>query len=109
MNSRDYSGLSGAERRESPREEVFYRVRAAMPGRPSVPMQIVDISAGGFMARTEVDLQPGDRLTVRLPGLGETHADVRWALGGRVGCQFVRMIELAPYLELLGALVKATR
>jgi hypothetical protein len=97
------------ERRSCEREEVFYRTRASAVGFGSFPVQIVNISAQGCMARTEVELAVGQELIVRLPVVGEVRAEVRWSLGGRVGCQFARMIELAPYLELLGQLVKETR
>ena len=97
------------ERRESEREEVFYRTRATVPGRGSIPVQVVNISASGFMARTELELPVGQTLSVRLPVVGELSADIRWALGGRIGCQFTRMIGLAPYLDLLGALAKDGR
>jgi hypothetical protein len=97
------------DRREAPREEVFYRTRAARPGGASLPLQIVNISASGFMARTDEPIAVGEPFRLRLPIVGEVGATVRWSLGGRIGGQFDRMIELAPYLELLGALVRDAR
>lgn len=97
------------ERRQSERDEVFYRTRASAAGLGSFPVQVVNISASGFMARTETELPVGHPLTIRLPVVGEIKAEVRWALGGRIGCQFARMIDLAPYLELLATLVKDAR
>lgn len=98
-----------AEQRECEREEVYYRTRAAVAGRGSIPLQVVNISAKGFMARTEADLPVGQIIAIRLPVVGEIKAEVRWALGGRIGCQFGRMIDLVPYLELLGTMVKDAR
>src|SRR5215218_3394176 len=97
------------ERRESERDEVFYRTRASAAGLGSFPAQVVNISANGFMARTEMEVPVGHSLSIRLPVVGEVKAEVRWVLGGRIGCQFDRMIGLAPYLELLGTLLKETR
>jgi len=97
------------ERRSSERDEVFYRTRASAAGLGTFPVQIVNISAQGLMARTETELPVGQQFAIRLPVVGEIRAEVRWALGGRVGCQFARMIDLAPYLELLGVLVKDAR
>jgi hypothetical protein len=105
----DSTALTQPDRRQAPREDVYYRTRASAPGFGSVSVQIVDISANGFMARTDAGFAAGDTLTVRLPVVGEINAEVRWALGGRIGCQFSRMIALAPYLELLGTLVKDAR
>jgi hypothetical protein len=94
------------DRRQSERDEVFYRTRASASGLGSFPAQVVNISANGFMARTETELAVGQSLSIRLPVIGEMKAEVRWSLGGRIGCQFARMIELASYLELLGVLLK---
>ncbi len=97
------------DRRDAPREEVFYRTRVARSGGRNVPLQIVNISAGGLMARSDDSFEVGETLRVRLPVVGEIGAQVRWSLGGRVGCQFDRMIDLMPYLELLGVLAKDAR
>jgi len=97
------------ERRQSERDEVFYRTRASAAGLGSFPAQVVNISANGFMARTEQELAVGQSLTIRLPVVGEVKAEVRWSLGGRVGCQFTRMVDLASYLELLATLMKEAR
>lgn len=97
------------DRREAPREEVYHRTRGILDGGGMVALQIVNISATGFMARTETELAPGAALTVRLPVTGERKAEVRWALAGRIGCQFARSIDLADYLQLLGTLAKDTR
>lgn len=94
------------DRRDAPREEVFHRTRASRSGGRSVPLQVVNVSASGLMARTDESFEIGESLRVRLPVIGEVGAQVRWSLGGRIGCQFDRMIDLAPYLELLGALAK---
>ena len=97
------------ERRQSERDEVFYRTRASAAGLGSFSAQVVNISANGFMARTETEVAIGQTLSIRLPVIGEVKAEVRWSLGGRIGCQFVRMIDLASYLELLGTLLKEAR
>jgi hypothetical protein len=97
------------ERRQSERDEVFYRTRATIAGLGSFPAQVVNISANGFMARAETEVAIGQTLSIRLPVVGEVKAEVRWSLGGRIGCQFARMIDLASYLELLATLMKEAR
>lgn len=94
------------DRRGAPREEVYHRTRGVLASGGSVPLQVVNVSATGFMARTEAELEPGTRLQVRLPVVGERPAEVRWALAGRIGCQFDRPVDLADYLGLLGALAR---
>lgn len=92
------------ERRDAVRSEVFFRTRIGGEDGGSSPARIVDVSASGFMARTDAAFAPGDIVTMKLPVVGYVQADVRWALGGRIGCRFTRTIALPKYLELLGAL-----
>ena len=103
-------GLAQATMTESraiPRDEVHFRARAAGPDMRPVTLLIVNMSALGMMARCEVDFQAGDRLRVNLPVIGVIIAEVRWSLGGRLGCELDRPIALAEYYELLAALLKA--
>jgi hypothetical protein len=109
MAAMSLGSAMATDSREAPREEVFYRTRAVRPGGASLPLQIVNISASGLMARTDGAMIVGEAFRVRLPIIGDVGATVRWSLGGRIGGQFDRMIELAPYLELLGALVRDSR
>jgi len=41
---------------------------------------------------------------VRLPVLGTISAEVRWALGGRFGCELDVTIPLADYMMLLATM-----
>jgi hypothetical protein len=100
------AALAYDDRRELPRDEVDYRARAVgADGRP-VSLQVVNLSAQGLMARTPRDHAVGERLTVTLPVVGSVTAEVRWSLGGRIGCELARAINLADYYELLAAMVK---
>jgi hypothetical protein len=94
------------EDRAIPRDEVHYRARATGPDMRPVTLLIVNMSALGLMARCDLDFAVGDRLRVLLPVVGTVIAEVRWCLGGRMGCELERTIELADYYELLAALVK---
>lgn len=89
------------------RDEVHYRARGIGPGGRPVSMLIVNMSAMGMMARTDAPLQIGDRVTLLLPVIGSIDADIRWALGGRIGCELGRTIDLAEYYELLAIMLKA--
>lgn len=109
MSAFDLGSAVQADRRDTPREEVFYRTRGVRPGGASLSLQVVNISASGLMARSDNSFTIGEPLRIRLPIVGEVSAQVRWSLGGRIGCQFDRMIGLAPYLELLGVLARDGR
>lgn len=105
----NFDTAAGADRREVGRDEVSFRTRATAPGGFTALLHIVNISAMGFMARCEHELVPGEKLSVVLPRVGTAAAEVKWALGGRIGCRFDRTIELAPYFELLAEMVKQSR
>lgn len=93
------------EHRQEPRDEVYYRARAInLDANCLLPMLVVNLSPGGLMARCEVPLAPGDRFRVVLPAAGTRVAEVRWALGGRIGCQFDQPIPLLDYAHALAAM-----
>ena len=98
------SGTAYAERRASPREEVHYRVRAFGPDARALPLLIVNLSAQGLMARCDVEVPVGARLRIALPVVGAVAAEVRWSLGGRIGCELDTIIDQADYYELLAVI-----
>ncbi|WP_260599411.1 PilZ domain-containing protein [Sphingomonas endolithica] len=98
--------IAYADHRMLARDEVDYRVRAFGPDARELSLLIVNISARGLMARCERDLEVGSRLRVPLPVVGVVAAEVRWALGGRIGCELDAAIELADYYELLARMVR---
>lgn len=95
-----------ADNRDVSRDEVHYRARAYGPDARPLSLLIVNISALGLMARCDMDIAEGARLRVTLPIVGVVAAEVRWCLGGRMGCELDRAIDLADYYELLAALIK---
>ncbi|WP_326524544.1 PilZ domain-containing protein [Sphingomonas sp.] len=101
-----YGNLAYRDERDVTREEVHHRTRLTLADGRSLAVVVVNISPHGFMARCEAVLAEGDAVRIALPGVGATPARVRWSLGGRIGCQFDRMVGLAPYYELLAALLR---
>lgn len=100
------ASLAFSDDRSVARDEVHFRVRAFGPDARQLPLLVVNISPHGLMARCDSCFETGDRIRVTLPVVGVQVAEVRWALGGRIGCQFETAIDLASYYELLTALVK---
>ena len=92
------------QERAAPRDEVHFRARADDSDGRSVNLLIVNISTTGLMARCDIACAVGARLTVKLPVVGNVMAEIRWLLGGRIGCEFGSRIELFDDHELLGAL-----
>lgn len=98
--------LAYQDQRAAPRDEVFYRARASRADGSPLALLIVNLSAMGLMARCDSDLPAGERLRVMLPVVGVVVAEIRWSLGGRIGCELDRTIALADYYELLAVLAK---
>ncbi|MES1972356.1 MAG: PilZ domain-containing protein [Pseudomonadota bacterium] len=94
------------EDRGTTRDEVHYRTRAFGPDARPVSLLIVNISALGLMARCDAPCKVGDRLTVTLPIVGVVIAEIRWSLGGRIGCELDQPIDLASYYDLLAVLLR---
>ena len=90
--------------RGEPRDEVHYRSSATLADQRRVTVLIVNLSPSGLMIRSDVAVGAGDCLFVRLPAAGEVRVTVRWALGGRIGCQFERPIPANRYHAVLGAM-----
>lgn len=100
------ANLAHSEVRREDRDEVHHRTRATHQDGRMLQLLLVNISPHGFMARCEAPVADGDTLRIALPGVGQVPSHVRWALGGRIGCQFERPIGLAHYYELLAILLK---
>ncbi|OYY67471.1 PilZ domain-containing protein [Sphingomonas sp. 28-63-12] len=94
--------------RNAGRDEVHFRAKAFGPDAKPVAMVIVNMSAMGLMARCESQYQPGDRLSINLPVIGVVVAQIRWSLGGRIGCELDQAIDLADYYELLAIMLAAS-
>lgn len=95
------------ENRAVPRDEVHYRARAIGPDSKPLSLLIVNMSALGLMARADTGYEIGDKLRVTLPVIGTINAEIRWSLGGRIGCELDQPIDQANYYALLAALIRA--
>ncbi len=95
---------TGGNARSEPRDEVFHRARAMRRDGGAFSLTVVNLSPHGLMARCEEMLSAGERLTVSLPMVGLVRAEVRWALGGRIGCQLDAAIPSSRYHELIVAM-----
>jgi len=96
-----------SDRRTTDRDEVHFRARAFGPDAQPRTLLIVNISPHGLMARCEHEFAEGARLRVMLPVVGAVPAEIRWALGGRIGVSFDSAVDLASYYELLAQMLKA--
>lgn len=100
-SARDYTDV-----RAEQRDEVHFRARAFGPDNQLLSLTVVNISARGLMARCDAEYAIGEVIRVHLPVVGQIAAEIRWMLGGRVGCQLDRTIPLSEYYALLAAMVR---
>lgn len=94
------------DQREVDRDEVHFRARAFGPDGQPLELLVVNISPHGLMARCDAVLKEGDHLRLTLPAAGVVTAEIRWALGGRIGCHFPVAIDRATYYETLAVMLK---
>jgi hypothetical protein len=87
--------------RIAPRDETWRRVRVADTSGARLPALVVNLSPQGLMARVEEPVAVGDYLCFDLPHIGACRAEVRWSLGGRIGCKFERTISADDYPRVL--------
>lgn len=99
--------LTLSDARREDRDEVQYRARAIGADGRTHMLLIVNLSPHGLMARFDSSVAVDDPIQISLPIIGQTAAQVRWSLGGRIGCQFDYPIDLASYYELVATVVKA--
>ncbi|MES2754403.1 MAG: PilZ domain-containing protein [Pseudomonadota bacterium] len=94
------SNLAFASDRREHRDEVHHRTKATGPGGAALTLLIVNISPRGLMARCDTAIAVGTQLSLTL-GHAPVVAEVRWALAGRIGCEFVAPIAANAYYALL--------
>jgi len=88
----------GAERRI-----VNFAARLRDPGARLIECEVQDLSTDGFMAETDLALEPGAVVWLKLPGIELQNSVVVWAEGGKVGFQFATPIHPAT-IELIVAM-----
>ncbi len=81
-------------RRKTKRLSIGQAARLRPDARTRLEVQIVDVSCMGFKATCEAPLRIRSWLSIEVPGIGPTTAEVRWQQGNRFGAAFVRPIDL---------------
>ncbi|ASK87817.1 PilZ domain protein [Sphingorhabdus sp. SMR4y] len=66
-----------------------------------IRVRIANISANGMMLTDPIDMEKGDRVTVRLPVAGRIEAYLVWSHQGRHGFKFERVIREPDFYAML--------
>jgi hypothetical protein len=70
--------------------------------RPSLPIQVTDLSVGGCGIEHGNHLEAGTRVWIKLPGLESLPARIAWAVDGRAGLAFDNPLHPAVVAHLTG-------
>ncbi|WP_058756082.1 PilZ domain-containing protein [Sphingomonas endophytica] len=98
------SAMVAYEDRVEPRDETLHRARLLVADGTARVVTVVNLSPNGFMARCDAPLAVGETVTIALPIVGAFAAEVRWALGGRIGCKLALEVPPALYQFVLAAM-----
>jgi PilZ domain len=96
--------LSVTELRRASRHPVEHPVIGEHRQLGDVHMQIVNISAHGFMVQGDCGIARGERVVIRLPVVGRIEAHMIWQADDRAGFQFERIIRLEDFMQLIDTL-----
>jgi len=86
--------------RTAERRIVNLAARLREPGATIADAEVLDLSTDGYMAVSELVLEPGSTVWLKLPGLEPQNSRVVWAEGGKTGFQFATPLHPAT-IELL--------
>jgi hypothetical protein len=84
----------GSDRRAQSRLPVEFEAKMRELGSEGIEAKVLNISANGFMAATEVDFEVGSRVWLMLPGRERANAVVKWIAGDKIGAEFAEPISL---------------
>ncbi|GGA03485.1 MAG: pilus assembly protein PilZ [Sphingomonadales bacterium CG12_big_fil_rev_8_21_14_0_65_65_10] len=93
--------LSVTDKRRAARHPVSHKVIGEHRAAGDVHMHIVNLSAQGFMIDGQTELGRGERVTIRLPVVGQIEAHLIWQTDDRAGFQFERIIRVDDFNRLI--------
>ena len=102
MHKGQLAMLPAAEGRRTERRMVNLAASLREPGAAVADAEVRNLSTDGFMAESDMALEPGQFVFLKLPGIEALHAKVAWVEEGKAGFEFSSPIHQAT-LEQLSA------
>ena len=87
--------LPVVEGRSAERRIVNLAARLRDPGARIIEVEVMNLSTDGYMAETDVALDVGANVWLKLPGLEAQNSRVMWAEDGKTGFQFATPLHQA--------------
>ena len=92
--------LPVAEGRQAERRIVNLAARLREPGATIVDAEVLNLSTDGFMAESELPVEAGANVWLKLPGLEPQNSTCAWAEAGKAGFKFATPLHPAT-VEML--------
>jgi hypothetical protein len=89
--------VAAAERRRADRRDVALDTLMTDRDGRTFAVRILNLSQGGFMARSEWPLNERTPVRVDIPTIGWLRAEIIWVLGDRVGGIFREVVDPEPF------------
>lgn len=100
MSKGQLAVLPVGEGRRAERRIVNLAARLREPGARVAEADVLNLSTDGYLAITELLLEPGTTVWLKLPGLEPQNSRVVWSEDGQIGCEFAVPLHPAT-LDLL--------
>ena len=92
--------LPVGEGRTAERRIVNLAARLREPGATIVDAEVLNLSTDGFMAESNLKIEPGANVWLKLPGLEPQNSRCAWSEDGKAGFQFATPLHPAT-VEML--------
>ena len=89
--------------RSAERRIVNLAARLREPGAKVATAEIRDLSIKGFSASTDIPLEPGNSVWLKLPGLEPQNSRVVWYENGKGGFEFASPLHAATLEQLVAS------
>jgi hypothetical protein len=101
MHKGQLARLPAADGRRAERRVVNLAASLREPGATVADAEVLNLSADGFMAKSEIELEVGQSLFLKLPGLEAQKSLVVWIDGDKAGFQFATPLHPAELNQLV--------
>lgn len=99
--------LDMADLRRDVRVMITYRTTIMPHGAAPTGAVALNLSRFGVLLSCTTPPESGQAILVRLPFAGDVPAEIVWAMGERIGCQFDRPFALDDYHLIVAGLAGA--
>lgn len=103
MHKGQLAQLPTAEGRRTERRIVNLAASLREPGATVADVEVHNLSADGFMAHTDMPLEVGASVYLKLPGLEAQKSQVAWVEDGKAGFQFAAPLHRGTLEQLVSS------